>query len=381
MDLPTDFKNFLQEIRPTAAMRKDMQTGHKTLRSRLRADKGLAPILVSDFLQGSYRRYTAVRPKGDRCSDVDIIIVTKLDEKEYGPVAAMNLFEPFLKQHYPGKWRRQGRSFGIELSYVELDLVVTSAPSETEIGILKSEAVTEGGEIDEDSPEVGHWRLNDRWLSEASRFGRYDAEAILKAADAAPEWKPAPLRIPDRDAGTWEDTHPLQQIIWTREKNAATSGHFVNVVKCIKWWRFVNYEEPKHPKGFPLERLVGEHCPDDIKSVGEGVTRTLEAIVAAYGVHVLLNTKPKLPDYGVPAHDVFARITAQDFAAFYEQVKEGAALAREALDEDDRTKSGNLWRDLLGTKFPPPPDNDGNTRKGGFTEPAAPAVPGTGRFA
>ncbi|MCB9741770.1 MAG: nucleotidyltransferase [Alphaproteobacteria bacterium] len=381
MDLPTDFKTFLQEIRPTSNMRKDLQTGHKTLRRRLRADADLAPIIVSDFLQGSYRRHTAVRPTGGKRSDVDIIVVTKLDEAEYGPVEAMDLFEPFLKKHYDRKWRRQGRSFGIELSYVDLDLVITSAPSESEVGILTAEAVTNGEILDEDSPEVGMWRLNAHWLSEVSRFGRIDADEIIKKAAAEPEWKPMPLRIPDREAGVWEDTHPLQQIIWTRDKNAATNGHFVNVVKCIKWWRLVNHDEPKHPKGFPLERLVGEHCPDGLSSVAEGVTLTLEGIQTAYSAYVALGLKPSLPDYGVPAHDVFGRINAEDFAAFYEQIKEGAALARRALDEEDRTKSGNLWRDLFGTKFPLPPDNGGSAKKGGFTEPTEAAVPGTGRFA
>ena len=73
--------------------------------------------------------------------------------------------------------------------------------------------------------------------------------------------------------------------------------------------------------------------------------------------------------------------SAEDFAAFYGHVKEGAALARKALDEDDRVKSGTLWRDLFKDKFPPPPDSGGSGKKTGFTEPTASAVPGTGRFA
>ncbi|MGA7119159.1 MAG: hypothetical protein WBY94_03630, partial [Polyangiaceae bacterium] len=80
MELPTDFKEFLQEIRPTENQRSDLKTGHTTLRERLNADEGLKKCLISDFLQGSYRRATAIRPKGDRRSDVDIIVVTKLSE-------------------------------------------------------------------------------------------------------------------------------------------------------------------------------------------------------------------------------------------------------------------------------------------------------------
>lgn len=375
MILQSDFNKFLQEIRPTKAMRDQLITGHKTLRERLNADEDLKPILVSDFLQGSYRRYTAVRPKGDKRSDVDIIIVTKLDEAEYTPKDALALFEPFLNKYYEGKWRRQGRSFGIEMSYVELDVVPTSAPSEQEYGILQSDAVT----TDENIVEARDWRLHRSWLAPEHRM-RADAKLLLDQAAGESEWQAQPLRIPDRDADEWDDTHPLEQIRWTRDKNSRCNRHFVNVVKCIKWWRLEHYPEPAHPKGFPLERLVGEHCPDGIESVAEGVVKTLEAIVSSYAVLVLTKGKPTLPDYGVPSHDVFKRITGEDFCTFYDQVKVGADLSRRAFDSEDRTESGNLWREMFGSKFPAPPEN-GSGKKSGFTTPTDSAAPGSGRFA
>lgn len=375
MILQSDFNKFLQEIRPTAAMRSQLKTGHATLRERLNADKDLGRILVSDFLQGSYRRFTALRPRGETRSDVDIILVTKLDESEYTPEDALALFEPFLNKHYKGKWRRQGRSFGIEMSYVELDLVPTSAPSEQEYGILQSDAVM----TDENIVEARDWRLHKAWLATEHRM-RSDAESLLEQAAGESEWQSQPLRIPDRDAGEWDDTHPLEQIRWTRDKNSRCNSHFVNVVKCIKWWRLEHYAEPAHPKGFPLERLVGEHCPDGIDSVAEGVVKTLEAIVSSYSILVLTKGKPTLPDYGVPSHDVFKRITGEDFCAFYDQVTAGADLSRRAFDSEDRTESGNLWHEMFGPKFPAPPEN-GSVKKAGFTTPTNPAAPGSGRFA
>jgi hypothetical protein len=375
MILPSDFNAFLQEIRPTKAMRDQLINGHKTLRERLNADADLRPIVISDFLQGSYRRYTAVRPKGDKRSDVDIIIVTKIEENEYSPKDALALFEPFLDYYYKGKWHRQGRSIGIEMSNVELDIVPTSAPSEQEHGILQSDAVTS----DDNIVEARDWRLHRSWLAPEHRM-RTNARLLLEEAAVESEWKVQPLRIPDRDADMWDDTHPLEQIRWTRDKNSRCNSHFVNVVKCIKWWRLEHYAEPVHPKGFPLERLVGEHCPDSIESVAEGIVKTLEGIVNSYAELVLVKGKPKLPDYGVPSHDVFQRITAEEFGAFYDQVKAGAGLSRRALDADDRIESGNLWREMLGSKFPSPPKN-GSGKKGGFTTPTDPAVPGSGRFA
>src|SRR5262249_54537546 len=140
-------------------------------------------------------------------------------------------------------------------------------------------------------------------------------------------------------------------------------------------------DKPEHPKGFPLERIVGQCCPDDIGSVAEGVTRTLESIVSNYGTHVLLGTTPTLTDYGVPTHNVLKRISAADFKAFYGQASSAAGLARRALDSTDRSESGTLWRELLGTKFPEPPKDGGGSKSRGFTTPTAAAVPGSGRFA
>ena len=84
MDLPSYFADFLREIRPTRTSSTNSR-GHTTLRDRLRDDPGLSGIYISDFLQGSYRRATAVRPKGEARSDVDVIVVTDLDRQSCTP--------------------------------------------------------------------------------------------------------------------------------------------------------------------------------------------------------------------------------------------------------------------------------------------------------
>jgi len=375
MELKSDFDEFLSAIRPTKNQRDDLKTGHSTLRSRLKTDETIKKVHISDFLQGSYRRATAVRPKDERRADVDIVVVTKLSEKEYTPGQAMDLFKPFLDKYYRGKWQQQGRSFGIELSYVELDLVLTSAPSEAEEGILLSEAVTS----DDDLEEARDWRLHRSWVALSNRE-LVDSRRLLAEASSSSEWTGKPLRIPDRVVDKWEDTHPLEQIRWTRDKNARTNRHYVNVVKSLKWWRLDKHPDPKHPKGFPLERLIGECCPDGIGSVAAGIALTLEAIKTKYKLQADSGGKPVLPDYGVPTHDVFKRISSTDFKKFYAQVVDAAALARAAFDSTDRTESGNKWRELLGNKFPKPPEG-GGTKGGGYTPPTGPANPSGGRFA
>jgi tRNA nucleotidyltransferase (CCA-adding enzyme) len=91
-EMSSSFKTFLTEIRPTQNQHDDMRTGYKALKNRLLDDEKLSPIIVSTFLQGSFRRATAVRPKGDKRADVDLVVVTKLKREEYTPQQAMDRF-------------------------------------------------------------------------------------------------------------------------------------------------------------------------------------------------------------------------------------------------------------------------------------------------
>jgi Second Messenger Oligonucleotide or Dinucleotide Synthetase domain len=376
MELPTYFTDFLQTIRPTPNQVDDYKCGHQTLRQRLREDAVLSPILVSTFLQGSYRRATAIRPQAGKRSDVDVIVVTRLSKDEYTPAQAQEVFVPFLEKHYRGKYQKQGRSIGIELSYVDIDLVITAAPSESEVGILQAESVTT-----EDTPEdVDDWRLTKSWVERAHR-GLPDASLRLKAAQQEPEWKLAPLSIPDRDANTWEATHPLAQIKWTWEKNKHCNGHYVNVVKALKWWRRVKLSTLQYPKGYPVEHLIGQCCPYGITSVAEGVTRTLETIAWDYQSYALLKQTPPffLSDHGAPDHNVFHRLSGEDFAEFHRFVCEAVAIARQALDEpDDVRASVEKWQALFGPSFP---DAHPDESKGGYTARERVSVIGGGRFA
>lgn len=380
MDLSSHFIDFLSEIRPQSSDVEDYKKGHETLRKRLKEYNDLSDIIVTTFLQGSYRRATAIRPQGDKRADVDVIVVTKLSDKdEYSsPGRAMNLFVPFLDKYYEGKYEVQGRSFGIELSYVDLDLVITSAPSESEEGLLRSDSVSS-----EDTPETpkasDDWRLNGSWLSteERSILSSSRQQYRLDASKKEPEWKLSPLRIPDRDVGQWQDTHPLEQIRWTWEKNRRCNKHYVNVVKAIKWWRVKNYITPQYPKGYPVEHLIGDCCPDGIDSVAVGITTTLEKIARDYQCYASNKITPDLRDRGVPSHNVFKRVSGEDFAEFHRQVCEAAKIAREALDETDRYRSVECWQQLFGKEF----KGNSSSTSGGFTPRQGPTVITGGRFA
>lgn len=381
MELPSYFSDFVRNIGPSASDRSEYQERHSELRERLRADERLNPAIVSTFLQGSYRRGTLVRPTENGHADVDVVVVTRLTQEEYSPDTAIREFLPFLEKHYEGQYERRARSVGISLSKVDLDLVVTSAPSESQIGILQSEAVMSSA-----TPEdVVDWRLVPSWIPLADRT-RQGAATLLRAAQAEEEWKLEPLYIPDREIKLWEPTHPLEQIRWTHEKNRLTNGHYIHVVKAIKWWRRNNQALPKYPKGYPVEHLIGICCPNSLTSIAAGVTATLEAIAAKYLLYAQARQTPFVPDHGVAEHDVFRRVNGEDFARFHQQICLAAKEARAALDADSVGSSAARWRQLFGNEFPSGPsdgDDSGGPGgpRGGFSPRREVTEIGGGRFA
>jgi Second Messenger Oligonucleotide or Dinucleotide Synthetase domain len=356
--LPSYFTDFLSEIRPTEDQRTAYQAAHKTLRERLAEDEDTKNLLITTFLQGSYRRATAVRPEGKHRPDVDVIVVTNIDSDDprNTPDAAVKLFLTFLDRHYKDSYERQNRSIAI-----------------TDGKLLLTDAVKSF-----DTPEdVRDWRLNQNWLALDHRFGRF--QETLRKSEEEPEQKSNPLKIPDRDLQCWEDTHPLEQIRWTWEKNRNTNSHFVNVVKALKWWRRIRHSQSKYPKGYPLEHIVGDCCPDGVDTVAEGVVLTLEEITQRY--RDARQSVPFLPDRGVPTHNVLHRLSFEDFKAFYEHCESAATIARKAFDATTIKESADHWRSLFGDCFPSAPDESNDPPKGGYTPRTVTSEVTRGRFA
>ena len=370
MELNSYFNDLLREIRPTQAQHRNLRDAHRRLRERLESDEELNPKIVTVFLQGSYRRATDTRPQGEDKLDVDMVVVTRLPHDRYpNPEDAMDVFVPFLEKHYKGKWEKKGRSFGIEMSDVKIDLVIASAPSEEEAYASNFAR--------------GYLTLDDLFAGRsqyASELG-----AALGLHKDGTQWKTEPLFIPDREARQWQRTHPIEQIRWTTEKNKLTNGHYVNIVRLVKWWWRTKHPELKYPKGYPLEHMVGECCPDAVASIAEGFTLTLEEMHRRYEGHVLAGIVPFLHDRGVPEHNVLKRLTSPEFAALHQKVGEAGKTARAALDEEDVGKSAALWRDLFGSKFPSPPSGGSagatGAGAGGYSPRKEKSHIGGGRFA
>ena len=365
MEMPSYFLDFLSAIRPTKEQNERMQDAYSDLQGRLLQDKALAPVLVTTFIQGSYRRHTALKGDNDNHCDVDVVAVTRFDKRVHGPREVLDAFKPFLEANYPRRYEAQGRSWGIIWDdVVKLDLVPTAAPSESMLRIFESPGVGTW------SPEVGPWLLEEAQQKDLRVDPLFDA---IQAARKDPRWVLEPLDIPDREAKIWDRTHPLAQIEWTTEKNRRTNGHYINMAKALKWWRRIKEPLPKYPKSYPLEHMLGANCADGIQGVAQAVVGALERAVGQYEQDAAIPKTPYLPDHGFPPHDapnVFGRLGAEDFAAFYRKLTLAAATAREAVDCASMHESSVLWRELFGDEFPEADLGDGDDGpKGGYTPP------------
>lgn len=266
------------------------------------------------------------------------LVVTRLHRHQYTPEAAMNVLKSFLNRNYPGKWKEKGRSIGIEMSKVKLDVVLTSAPSE----------------------------VVERALLE---FLQQDSTGGV-SFDSGSDWKEAPLWIPDREARNWQRTNPLEQIRWTQEKNARTNGYYIHVVKLVKWWWQTQHPEQDHPRSYPLEHIVGDCCPDGVTTLAEAFAATMAEIARRYRPGVPIHSS----DRGAHEQNVLKRITAADMNAFRSKVDACAVLAAQAISSQSRSEGANLWRKVFGRRFPVGKD------LGSFTPREQPGQIGGGRF-
>lgn len=367
-ELPSKFDEFLYNIRPTDDQISNYVDSHRQLRERFTSDDTLSEIHVADFLQGSYVRRTAVQPIGDEVSDVDIVFVTNLPKYEYTASEAMELCEPFLDQYYPG-WKANQHSYKIELDNVEMDLVLTAAPSEAVMNELSA------------TDSIGKADIK-------TVANQKDMETIANTIDntfkgGEKNWRDEPLDIPDRELEYWDRTHPLATLDWTQNKNDLTKGHYINVVKALKWWRRTQIDTPERPKSYPWEHLIGECCPDYISSVAEGVVCTFDRFIERYESDAEREDTPELGQHGIPEKDVLSRLEGRDFAAFYDQATKASEKAQRAYDEREKEKSAVYWRELFGDKFPligGDNDDTDEERTATFTTPSNTANVSSQRF-
>ena len=288
MELASDFKALLSSIEPTDQHVANAKAAHETVRQQLRTDSEFKEAHKDTFLSGSYARHTAIND----INDVDVICIIDVDRLITPPDLVLAWTQSILAKYYK-ETKRQGRSVGVQAAKgVWLDIV----------------------------------------------------PATPMAEDDGPLW------IPDREAKVWVATHPRGQIKAATDKNKATDGYYVQVVKLMKYWRDQLPTEPCKPKSYILESLV-HHTIASPSSHAAGVVNVLESIESSYGSYRGTGVVPSIPDPGYASVNVAKHWEPDDFTAFMNQVKTAAVTARKALGSQDEGESRKLWRQLFGSRF------------------------------
>lgn len=287
------FNEFLQDVEPNSTTKSNAASAHSDLRTFLKKDEDFKQYHLNDFLSGSYKRDTAIRPqkKGDQLDrpDVDIIIVTNHTTAD-DPAEVVDLIFNTLKGKYESI-RRQARSVGIEYYKADMDVV----------------PVIPNGDM---------------------------------------------YFIPDRQQERWIVTNPSGHTDWTIETNKLADGRFKPLVKLIKWWRRENPTIGKKPKGFVLEVIAAECMDIEEEYYGELFVKTLERFAENYKTYAQIEVVPSIPDPSVPTNSVTDGISINSFLGFYNKVKDHAYIGRKALETEDPEKATNLWRNIFGPRFP-----------------------------
>lgn len=232
--------------------------------------------------------------------DVDIVVILDLNPKSDSPESTLRMLKRVLNKYYEAKTADQRRSIRIDLSYITMDVIPAVAPYDTN----------------------------------------------------------KPLLIPDRKLEKWIWTHPREHIALTTERNKASNERFVPMVKMVKWWHAYqvgDVERPK-PKGFTLECLVGMYMDFDAASYAKAFISVLEGVQGAYETldEILYIPDPALRNVTVPTG-----LTQAEFDRFMNTVEESLELSRRGL----AAGSAELWRQVFGSKFPPPPQKESGARR------------------
>jgi hypothetical protein len=282
------FRTLVSSIEPSAQYVANAKAAHETVRERLRSDQEFSEAHRDTFLAGSYARHTAIND----INDVDVICLVDLDHSITDPEVVLAWVQAILGKYY-SVTKRQGRSVGVQAAKdVWLDIVPATA------------VTTDDG----------------------------------------------PLRIPDREAKQWVSAHPKGQIKAATDRNKATDGYYLQVVKLMKFWRDRLPTESSKAKSYILEGLT--HGAIGLPaSHASGVTNVLEGVERTYGAYRGTGLVPVIADPCNPSVNVAKRWDAGDFTRFMEQIRAAAATARSALNSTDESESRRLWRQLFGSTF------------------------------
>ena len=295
------FTEFIKDINPSPTTNARSKASHAWLRNALWADEIYQDKLLRDFLGGSYKRQTAVRPvtkSGDtERPDVDIYVVVKGSIWTAEP-------EDLLNELFSALNRNRDEVGITSLKRNRCSIAVSTNQADMDV-----------------SP-----------LLERQSDGLY--------------------RIGNRNSGEWYATDPEQHSTWSSDRNEHFSGRFKPLVKMLKWAQRENPTKYRHPKSFSLEAIVAQHMGPTETHYGHLIHDTFDSFLAEYEWNRTFGFCPSLSDPAVAGGNLLAGVSGEAFCAFYDKIESHRNDAAKALEADNQDKATKHWRRIFGDRFP-----------------------------
>jgi hypothetical protein len=297
MKLQNHFEKLVENISldPTRIGR--VRSAVKNLAEFFREDEVIRQLLIEEFLQGSFPMDICVRPQGRGGEfDVDLVLVLRLknpDGSLPSPQTVLELIAARLATRADFKPKIQrNKPRCIRLQYAG-DFHIDIVPA-----------------------QVG-----------------FDTESAIK--------------IPDKQAQKWRDTHPKGFIKAIESKDQ--NGHLKPVVKMVKWWRDVACQDGGAPKSVVLTTLLANSLIADSFSYAVSLTSTIRQLNRYFQSNSLC---PVVANPALPSENLARNWSQEDYARFKKEFAAATKVAEEALAEPDYEKSVEGWQRLFGSAFP-----------------------------
>lgn len=308
MHLRESFKALLGKINPDGEDVKRAVKAHTDVREFLASDGGLGEAYSDSFLAGSYARDTSIAP----IKDLDVVVLTTYD-RATTPRVVLNALRKALRKKYTGDDETVPNRRSVLVDLPDTTLTMDVIP-----------AIASG-----------------------------DRDQHI--------W------VPDRGLNEWIKSHPHGHITLAEDRNQASAEigdrHlYKSTVKLLRWWRHLQLEGYRHPKGFLIEILCLESTPVYATEWAESLLKTLDGVSTVYGNYKDAEAPPRIADPAVSGEVIRTKMSARDFTRFLKKVDEARATLQKAIDSEDNCESAKLYRQLFGEEFP---DCGTKDKKGG----------------
>lgn len=208
------------------------------------------------------------------------------------------------------------------------------------------------------------FRLNGNYKDKVTRKNRcvtvqYANECHV---DVVPflELAPDQFYITNRNEGedgAYEQTDPEGYTAWLDERNRITNGNLIKAIRLLKWLR--DYKQTFTCKSVILNVLLAGRVNDinllsdpnyysDLPTTLVHLMEDLDSYLAAYPDYM-----PRIEDPTCPEVDYNHRWDNDQYLNFRSKINYYASKARAAYEEENKTESIKLWRELFSEQFAP----------------------------